>query len=134
MKIIFLTIATILLLTNCDKNSTKKKATENSTIKNEKLNVLLLVGDDIAFGDLGAYGSEISTPNMDKLANAGVRFSNFHASPVCSVTRSMLMTGCNNIEVGLGSFDYSFYPPSKRHKGYLTHDAVAITELFNDQG
>ena len=111
---------------------------ENTDTQEAKpLNVLLLVGDDIAFGDLGIYGSEIKTPNFDRLANAGVRFSNFHASPVCSVTRSMLLTGCNNIEVGLGSFDYSFYPASKGkpgYEGYLTNNALAITQLFKDEG
>ena len=92
----------------------------------QPLNVLLLIGDDIAFGDLGVYGSEIETPNFQRLADAGVRFSNFHASPVCSVTRSMVLTGANNIEVGLGSFDYSFYPESKGkpgYEGYLTKNA-----------
>lgn len=120
-------------------NEPTPKETEVTPEKTEKTkpNILLLVGDDIAFGDLGAFGSEIPTPNMDRIAEAGVRFTNFHASPVCSVTRSMLMTGCNNIEVGLGSFDYSFYPPTKGvqgYQGYLTRDAVAISELLNDDG
>ena len=91
----------------------------------------------LAFGDLGIYGSEIETPNFTRLADAGVRFTNFHASPVCSVTRSMLLTGCNNIEVGLGSFDYSFYPPSKGkpgYEGYLNDNALTITQLFKDAG
>ena len=103
----------------------------------KKPNILLLVGDDIGFGDLNAFGSEIKTPHMNRLADAGVRFTNFHASPVCSVTRSMLMTGCNNIEIGLGSFDYSFYPPTKGvsgYEGYLTKNAVAISELLRDAG
>jgi len=111
--------------------------TDEVVVEETRPNVLLLIGDDIAFGDLGAYGSEISTPNMNRIANAGVRFTNFHASPVCSVTRSMLLTGCNNIEIGLGSFDYSFYPPTKGvsgYEGYLTKNAVAISELLSDAG
>lgn len=133
-NIYYLLIATALLV-SCGQPTTKKKTDE--TTDNTKPNVLLLVGDDIAFGDLGVYGSEIVTPNFDRLANSGVRFSNFHASPVCSVTRSMLLTGCNNIEVGLGSFDYSFYPPSKGkpgYEGYLTENALPITQLFKDAG
>ncbi len=123
----------LFLLVSC--NQSEKK--ENTAQTEKPLNVLLLVGDDIAFGDLGIYGSEIKTPNFDRLADAGIRFSNFHASPVCSVTRSMLLTGCNNIEIGLGSFDYSFYPDSKGkpgYEGYLTDNAVAITQLFKDEG
>jgi len=136
MKNLFIAFLTLLLFINC---AEKNKKEENVSIKSEatKPNILLLVGDDIAFGDLSAYGSEIQTPNMNRLAEAGVRFSNFHASPVCSVTRSMLMTGCNNIEVGLGAFDYSFYPPTKGksgYEGYLTDNAVSISELLNDAG
>ena len=132
-KILFVFIlATSLFSCNQSHKSAKKISPDKS-----KPNILLLVGDDIAFGDLGAYGSEIPTPNMNRLANAGVRFTNFHASPVCSVTRSMLMTGCNNIEIGLGAFDYSFYPPTKGqpgYEGYLTKNAVTISELLNDAG
>ncbi|MBB6463481.1 arylsulfatase [Flammeovirga kamogawensis] len=133
MKKLILLFSLSAALFSCGKETAQKA--ENSSSK--KPNVLLLIGDDIAFGDLGTYGSEIKTPHFDKLANSGVRFTNFHASPVCSVTRSMLMTGCNNIEVGLGSFDYSFYPASKGkpgYEGYLTENAATMSQLFNDEG
>ncbi|MDX2430470.1 MAG: sulfatase-like hydrolase/transferase, partial [Bacteroides sp.] len=133
-RLIYLLIAASVLV-SCGQTAKNEKTNKSSD--SSKPNILLLVGDDIAFGDLGIYGSEIETPNFDRLANAGVRFSNFHASPVCSVTRSMLLTGCNNIEVGLGSFDYSFYPESKGkpgYEGYLTDNAVAISQLFKDAG
>lgn len=127
----------VLFLSACNQPSENPSTEESVESESKKLNVLLLVGDDISFGDLGIFGSEIKTPNMDKLANAGVRFSNFHVSPVCSVTRSMLLTGCNNIEVGMGAFDYSVYPPTAGKPGYetyLTKNAVALPELFNDAG
>ncbi|AZQ64050.1 arylsulfatase [Flammeovirga pectinis] len=123
-------MAVMMLFSSCD---LKKKPSDNK----KKPNILLIVGDDISFGDLGAYGSEIETPNMNNLANHGVRFSNFHASPVCSVTRGMLMTGNNSHEIGLGTFDYAVYPESigkRGYEGYLTRDAVAISELFRDEG
>lgn len=135
MKVILTILTATMLLVGCGQ-APKKEETEVSK-KDVKPNVLLLIGDDIAFGDLGIYGSEIKTPSFERLAQAGVRFSNFHASPVCSVTRSMLLTGCNNIEVGLGSFDYSFYPESKGkpgYEGYLTENAVTISQLFKDAG
>ena len=100
----FLYLFITIFMISCGQQAAQKKVSSEEA---KKPNVLLLVGDDIAFGDLGVYGSEINTTNIDRLEQAGVRFSNFHASPVCSVTRSMLLTGCNNIEVGLGSFDYS---------------------------
>ena len=137
MKKLFVTILTVLLFISCAETSKKELSSASKEKEAKRPNILLLVGDDIAFGDLGAYGSEIPTPNMNRLADAGVRFTNFHASPVCSVTRSMLMTGCNNIEVGLGSFDYSFYPPTRGvsgYEGYLTNNAVTIAQLLGDAG
>ncbi|TXN34978.1 arylsulfatase [Flagellimonas hymeniacidonis] len=133
-KLLTLSVMVILLLAF----GKKSKHTETpQTLAQSQPNILLLIGDDIGFGDLGAYGSEIKTPNMDLMAERGVRFTNFRASPVCSVTRSMLLTGCNNIEVGLGAFDYSVYPPTRGKPGYesyLTKNAVAISELLNDAG
>ena len=136
MKSLFYFAISALVLTSCAQNESKEPSTEKIA-NQEKPNILLLVGDDIAFGDLGAFGSEIPTPHMNRLAEAGVRFTNFHASPVCSVTRSMLMTGCNNIEIGLGSFDYSFYPPTRGvsgYEGYLTNNTVTIAQLLEDAG
>ncbi|NBU76679.1 MAG: hypothetical protein EBS30_15925, partial [Planctomycetes bacterium] len=100
-------------------------------------NVLLLVGDDIGLADTGPYGSEIDTPHLNQLAAEGVRFTNSHVSPVCSVTRGELLTGNNNIEVGLGTFDYLVYGPSKGkpgYEGYLTRNTVMISELLRDAG
>lgn len=103
----------------------------------EKPNILFLVGDDIGFGDLGISGSITKTPNLDHLAKQGTFFTNFHVSPVCSVTRSMLLTGNNPIEVGLGAFDYAIYPPSKGkpgYEGYLKRNAAMISEILQDAG
>jgi arylsulfatase len=65
-------------------------------------NVLLIVLDDVGFGQLGCYGSDISTPNIDRLAAGGVRFSNFHTTALCSPTRSCLLTGRNHHSNGMG--------------------------------
>ncbi|MFT7087319.1 MAG: arylsulfatase [Rickettsiales bacterium] len=122
-----------IILSGCD-DAKNKTATAD---EKRKPNILLLVADDTAFGDIGPYGSEVHTPNMDKIADAGISFTNFHVSPVCSVTRSMLFTGNDNIEVGLGAFDYSVYPATRGKKGYetyLTENAVTISELLNDDG
>ncbi|WP_188945698.1 sulfatase-like hydrolase/transferase, partial [Polymorphobacter multimanifer] len=56
-------------------------------------NIVILLADDWGFSDVGAYGSEIATPNIDALAARGVRFSNFHVAGSCSPTRAMLQTG-----------------------------------------
>lgn len=135
-KLLFIAIVSMLFV-SCESTTSNEETKETNTTEQQKPNILLLVGDDIGFGDIGAFGSEILTPNMNKLADAGVRFSNFHASPVCSVTRSMLMTGSNSIEIGMGAFDYSVYPATKGQPGYetyLTKNALAISELFNEAG
>lgn len=100
-------------------------------------NILLVVSDDLGFSDLGLFGSEIDTPITDQVAQQGVTFTNFHASPVCSITRGQLLTGNNSIEVGLGAFDYTVYPPTQGKPGYeayLTRNTVTIAELLQDAG
>lgn len=134
MRKLFYLAFLAIILSGCGQSSENEKVKQT---EQKKPNILLLVGDDVAFGDIGAFGSEVKTPNMNKLADAGVRFTNFHVSPVCSVTRSMLLTGNNSIEVGLGAFDYSVYPPTRGKKGYetyLTDNAVTISELLRDEG
>ena len=56
-------------------------------------NILLILLDDTGFGNLGCYGSTIETPNMDALAENGLRYNNFHVTPLCSPTRASLLTG-----------------------------------------
>ena len=100
-------------------------------------NVLLILGDDIGFGDLGICGSVTRTPNLDRLTQRGLLFTNFHASPVCSVSRAMVLTGNNSIEVGLGAFDYALYPPASGKPGYeayLTRTTVTTAELLSEAG
>ncbi|MFY8191540.1 MAG: sulfatase-like hydrolase/transferase, partial [Limnohabitans sp.] len=59
-------------------------------------NIVLMLADDWGFSDVGAFGGEIQTPNLNQLAQSGMRFSNFHVSASCSPTRSMLLTGVDN--------------------------------------
>ncbi len=103
----------------------------------EQPNILLIVGDDVGFADTEPYGSEVDTPNLVELAEEGVKFTNFHASPTSSVTRSMMLTGANSHEVGLGTFDYAVYPPAigkPGYEGYLTHKGVTVATLLRDNG
>ena len=59
-------------------------------------NFLVIVADDLGFSDVGAFGGEIKTPNIDSLSRDGLRFTDFHAAAACSPTRSMLLTGTDN--------------------------------------
>ena len=65
-------------------------------------NVLLIVADDLGYADLGVYGSEIKTPNIDALAAEGLILSQFHTAPLCAPTRAMLLSGNNNHVAGMG--------------------------------
>src|SRR5690349_6956214 len=65
-------------------------------------NVVVVLADDLGFSDLGCYGSEIPTPNLDEIAGGGLRYANFHVAPLCSPTRAALMTGRNPHSVGMG--------------------------------
>lgn len=59
----------------------------------ERPNIVLVMVDDMGFSDLGCYGGEIDTPNLDRLASSGLRFSQFYNGAKCSQSRSMLLTG-----------------------------------------
>jgi arylsulfatase A-like enzyme len=104
----------------------------------KKPNILLIVGDDISYGDLGFAGSVTRTPNLDRLAKDGMMFTNFHASPASSVTRGMLLTGNTSHDIGLGAPDNAVYPDAKGKPGYesyVTRGTTAmISELLKDAG
>jgi len=102
-------------------------------------NILLVVVDDMGYTDLGAYGGEISTPNLDELAYAGVRLTNFHAAPQCAPTRSMLMSGAGNHKAGMGSMFgpamYEDMPEGREgYEGYLHPRVATLPERLNDAG
>lgn len=66
-------------------------------------NFLIILADDLGFSDVGCFGGEIRTPNIDRLAKDGTRFTDFHAAAACSPTRAMIMTGTDHHIAGLGN-------------------------------
>ena len=74
--------------------------------------------DDLAFNDLGLFGSEIRTPNIDALAGEGVFLTNFHVSPNCSPTRAMLFSGTDSHNAGLGNMAEDLSPNQIGKPGY----------------
>ncbi|MHA3724724.1 arylsulfatase [Leucobacter sp. HY1910] len=66
-------------------------------------NIVVVLVDDLGFSDLGPYGSEIDTPNIDQIAGRGCVFTNYHTAPVCSPARAALLTGLNPHRVGFGA-------------------------------
>src|SRR5690349_9485241 len=76
---------------------------ETSLAAAEKPNIVLILADDLGYADVGVYGAKgFSTPNIDRLAKEGIRFTDFHvAQAVCSASRAALMTGCYPNRVGI---------------------------------
>lgn len=107
------------------------------TKQNYRPNILLIVADDLGYTDLGCYGGEIKTPNIDRLAKRGIQFTNFHTSPLCAPTRSMLLSGNDNHVAGVGSM-FSVQGTSREGKpGYeqhLTDRIVTVSQLLKDGG
>ena len=65
-------------------------------------NVLLIMTDDVGFGAPGTFGGVVPTPALDRIANAGVRYTNFHSTSLCSPTRAAIITGRNHHVAGFG--------------------------------
>jgi arylsulfatase len=100
-------------------------------------NIVIILGDDLGFADLGAFGGEIKTPNLDALANNGVRFTDFYTQATCSPTRSILLTGVDNHLNGLGNMDEWTAPNQQGvdgYEGHLNDRVVTLPQLLKDAG
>ena len=102
----------------------------------ERPNILLIVADDLGYSDLGSYGSEIATPNLDRLAARGVRFSSFHTANMCAPSRAMLLTGNDNHVAGMGNQDGGSGPTEglPGYEGHLSDRVVPLPLLLRDAG
>ncbi|WVF71808.1 hypothetical protein IAT40_006616 [Kwoniella sp. CBS 6097] len=105
----------------------------------ERPNFLIIIADDLGFSDIGAFGSEIVTPNLDKLARNGIRQTGFHTASACSPTRSMLMSGTDNHLAGLGQMAETtarepFYQGRPGYEGVLNDRVAALPEILSDAG
>jgi arylsulfatase len=113
-------------------------ATQAASIeKNSRPNIVLIVADDLGYSDLGAFGSEISTPNLDAIANQGVLLGNYHTAPTCSPTRAMLMSGTDNHISGVGTMAELILPEQvgkTGYEGYLVDRVVAFPKLLQGAG
>jgi arylsulfatase len=100
--------------------------------KDRQPDILLIVADDLGYADLGCYGGDIETPNIDQLATEGIRFSRFHTSPYCAPTRAMLLSGNDNHIAGMGR--QSFQSNDFGYEGKLTERIVTIPALLREAG
>jgi arylsulfatase len=110
----------------------------------QKPNIVLILADDMGFSDIGCFGSEIPTPNLDKLAQTGVRFSQFYNTTRCCPTRASMLTGLYQHQTGIGNMaesPNSHDGPKDRndkgvpgYKGFLNHRCITIAEALKPAG
>jgi len=137
-----LIFAGLLLIQGCSQQdasveSGQAEAVNQAVSEPKQPNVLLVVADDLGYTDLGSFGSEISTPNLDALAMDGTRLTQFYTAPTCSPTRSMLLTGVDNHLVGLGTMAEALAPNQvgkPGYEGYLNDRAAFLPKAFGDAG
>jgi arylsulfatase A-like enzyme len=100
-------------------------------------NIVIILADDMGFADMGSFGGEIRTPNLDALAKNGVRFTNFYTHASCSPTRSMLLSGVDTHVNGLGNMDEWTAPNQTGvpgYEGFLNKRVVTMPQLLKAAG
>ncbi len=100
-------------------------------------NIVVILVDDMGFSDIGCYGSEIETPNIDRLADHGLRFTQFYNCGRCCPTRASLMTGLHPHQTGIG---HMTAPPGKplgingAYQGFLNDNCVTLAQVLKSAG
>ena len=101
-------------------------------MKTRKPNVVLILNDDMGYSDIGCYGGEIETPNLDRLAANGLRFSSFYNTARCSPSRASLLTGLHPHQTGVGILTYDSGPEG--YAGNLNQRCVTIPQVLKGNG
>lgn len=117
-------LLSFILLSSCAGSRKNGKAVK----KDDRPNIVLILADDLGYSDIGSYGGEIQTPNLDYLAENGVRFTRFYNTSRCCPTRASLLTGLYNQQAGIGEMTTDRNAPG--YRGYLTENAVTLAEVL----
>ena len=142
MKRIFLFITALLFVvaTHANEQSGATNMPGGSTMTaqpDSRPNILLVMVDDMGWSDIGPFGSEIETPNLDELNDTGVRFTNFYTSVSCSPTRAMLLSGNDNHVAGLGNMGELMTDTQRGqpgYEGYLNERVASFAEVLGASG
>lgn len=111
----------------------------------EKPNIILIMVDDMGYSDIGCFGGEIPTPNIDQLAENGIRYTHFYNVGRSCPTRASLMTGLYPHQAGIGGMSEDPYDKTKRdrsphdrqlpgYRGFLNRNSVTLAEVMKDAG
>jgi arylsulfatase len=129
------TLFTVVMVTSAYAAEPPDPASVNKEAK--RPNIVIILGDDLGFADMGSFGGEIKTPHLDSLAQDGVRFTNFYTNASCSPTRSVLLSGVDMHQNGLGNMDEWAAPNQWGMDGYegdLNNRVVTLPQLLKDAG
>ncbi|MEC8848834.1 MAG: arylsulfatase [Pseudomonadota bacterium] len=122
------------LLAGCDDSSNDSDAPPAPTPRSQP-NILFLLADDLGFSDLGAFGGEISTPNLDTLAAEGRLLLNHHSAFTCAPTRAMINAGTDQHVTGIGNQSIKpFQRGQPGYEGFLNDRSLYLAELLGDGG
>ncbi|GAA0537475.1 arylsulfatase [Chitinophaga japonensis] len=121
-------LLSLTILSSCAGSRQNKQAAGND----QRPNIVLILADDLGYSDIGAYGGEIHTPNLDSLAANGLRFRRFYNTSRCCPTRASLLTGLYNQQAGIGEMTAERDEPG--YRGYLTENTVTLAEVLKDAG
>jgi arylsulfatase len=129
-------VASVLSLYGCDSKAAISTV-GTSAEEAQRPNILLILADDMGYSDIGSFGGEVRTPNIDELAARGLKATNYYVAPTCSPTRSMLLTGTDNHVAGLGNmaeFLSSEQKGKPGYEGHLSERVVSIASVLRDSG
>jgi arylsulfatase len=126
---IHVALLTTILLCSCSPAEKKEKT---HATPNKSPNILLILADDLGYSDLGSYGGEIETPNLDNLAYNGVRLTSFYTMGRCCPSRASILTGLYSHRVGLGHMIGNLNQPG--YQGRVSDDAVTIAQILQSSG
>ncbi|MDR0712814.1 MAG: arylsulfatase [Bacteroidales bacterium] len=106
--------------------------TENKNTERRPPNIILILADDLGYSDLGAYGSEIQTPHLDRLASEGIRLREFYNNSISAPTRASLLTGQYQHKSGVGYFANDLGLPA--YQGYINRESLTLAEVLQTAG
>ncbi|MFK7948858.1 MAG: arylsulfatase [Saprospiraceae bacterium] len=118
-----------VFLFSCTNTDTKENTTQTTLTKP---NIVLIMADDMGFSDLGNYGSEISTPNIDRLATEGTRLKQCYTNTICAPSRASLLTGQYPHKGGIGFFNDDL--GIEGYEGHLNQASLTLGEVFKNGG
>lgn len=123
-----------LAITLCVTGTSIAKTNESG--EDTRPNILLIIADDLGYADLGAFGGDIATPNIDSLARQGLKFSQYHTAPMCAPTRAMLFSGNNNHVAGMAGQGKDGVQgfPLRGYENSLSDRIVPFPRLLADAG